>query len=278
MTNYEIATIIPARNEEKIIGKTLDSLIDQDIGKFNRIIVVNDGSEDKTYEIVKSYDRIEIVNLLNRGYNAQGTPILANVINEGLKKLCDTTIPFIMILGSDHILPENYISKIMEYMNEIKNVVICSGQINGERSVIPRGSGRIIKTAFWKKIGLSYPLNYGFETYLILKAQQLGYSVKVIDNLVSTTSRPTRTSYKKETYISYGKSLKALGYSSIYSMARIGLLSLRNPKGGLYMFKGYRNDDVQLYEPDLRKFLRSIQHKRISSILNLTRLYKNPLK
>ena len=266
MNKYKIATVIPARNEENFIDKTIKSLLNQDINEANKIIVINDGSEDRTSDIVKSYNQIEVMDLQNRGYNAQGTPILADVINEGLKKISNTKIPFVMILGADHILPNNYISQIIEYMENVKNVVICSGQIKNEMSVIPRGSGRIIKTEFWRKIGFRYPSNYGFETYLILKAQQIGYNIKVLDDLISETSRPTKKSYKKETYISYGKSLKVLGYSSIYSMARIGLISLKNPMGAFYMLLGYRNNNVELYEKDLRSFLKNIQHKKIKKI------------
>ena len=81
-----IATIIPARNEEKFIGETLTALLNQDIDD-NYIIVVNDGSEDKTKEVVDSFPNIELINIENRGFDAQGTPILARVINQGLEKL-----------------------------------------------------------------------------------------------------------------------------------------------------------------------------------------------
>ena len=60
-----IATIIPARNEEKFIGETLTALLNQDIDD-NYIIVVNDGSEDKTKEVVGSFPNIELINIENR--------------------------------------------------------------------------------------------------------------------------------------------------------------------------------------------------------------------
>jgi glycosyltransferase involved in cell wall biosynthesis len=265
-----IATIIPARNEENFIGQTLTSLLNQDIDN-NYIVVVNDGSEDRTAEVVNSFHNIELINIENRGFNAQGTPLLASVINKGLEKLIPQVnyYDYVMILGSDHILPSNYISKIVDHMNENRDIAICSGQISGEKSIVPRGSGRIVKSEFWKKIGLQYPLNFGFETYLLIKAQQVGYKIHVLNDLVSYTTRPTRTSYKKETYIAYGKSLKALGYSQLYSLARIGLISLKNPKGALYMLKGYTSNDTTLYESDVRNFLKSIQHKRIKKYLSI---------
>jgi len=262
-----IATIIPARNEEKFIGETLTALSNQDIDD-NYIIVVNDGSEDKTKEVVNSFPNIELINIENRGFDAHGTPILARVINKGLEKLLtEISHDYIMILGSDHILPSNYIRKIVDHMDHNRNVAICSGQIKDEKSKVPRGSGRIVRSSFWKAIGLQYPLKFGFETYLLIKAQQLGYSIDVLNDLISVTNRPTRKSYKKETYISYGKSLRALGYVHLYSLGRIGLISLKNPKGAIYMLQGYTSSGIEFYEEDFRSFLRSIQYRRLKQYI-----------
>jgi glycosyltransferase involved in cell wall biosynthesis len=264
-----IATIIPARNEEKFIGQTLTSLLNQDFDN-NYIVVVNDGSEDRTSEVVNSFNNIELVNIENRGFNAQGTPILATVINKGLEKLLpEVNYDYIMILGSDHILTSNYITKIVDFMDHNKEIAICSGQISGEKSIIPRGSGRIVKSEFWKSIGLQYPLNFGFEAYLLIKAQQLGYKLQVLNDLVTHTRRPTRTTYKKETYTAYGKSLRALGYNQLYAVARIGLISFKNPKGAIYMLKGYTSNDTILYESDVRNFVKQIQRERIKKYLSL---------
>jgi glycosyltransferase involved in cell wall biosynthesis len=262
-----IATIIPARNEEKFIGETLTALSNQDIDD-NYIIVVNDGSEDKTKEVVNSFPNIELINIENRGFDAHGTPILARVINQGLEKLVtEISYDYIMILGSDHILPSNYIRKIVDHMDHNRNIAICSGQIKDEKSKVPRGSGRIVRSNFWKAIGLQYPLKFGFETYLLIKAQQLGYSIDVLNDLISVTNRPTRKSYKKETYISYGKSLRALGYVHLYSLGRIGLISLKNPKGAIYMLQGYTSSGIEFYEEDFRSFLRSIQYRRLKQYI-----------
>jgi glycosyltransferase involved in cell wall biosynthesis len=262
-----VATIIPARNEEQFIGETLTALLNQDIDD-NYIIVVNDGSEDKTQEVVNSFPNIELINIENRGFDAQGTPILARVINQGLEKLVpEVSYDYIMILGSDHILPSNYIRKIVDHLDHNRDIAICSGQIKGEKSKVPRGSGRIVRSDFWKSIGLQYPLKFGFETYLLIKAQQLGYRIDVLNDLISLTSRPTRKSYKKETYISYGKSLRALGYIQLYSAGRIGLISLKNPKGAFYMLQGYTSSDIEFYEEDFRSFLRYIQYGRLKQYI-----------
>jgi len=50
----KVSIILPARNEEKFIGKCLDSLIKQDYENYE-IIVIDDSSEDLTREIILEY-------------------------------------------------------------------------------------------------------------------------------------------------------------------------------------------------------------------------------
>ncbi len=53
-TNPKVSIILPARNEEEFIGKCLDSLVKQDYENYE-IIVIDDSSEDKTWEIISEY-------------------------------------------------------------------------------------------------------------------------------------------------------------------------------------------------------------------------------
>jgi glycosyltransferase involved in cell wall biosynthesis len=50
----KISVIVPARNEEKLISKCLDSLLNQDYENYE-IIAIDDSSEDSTGEIIKKY-------------------------------------------------------------------------------------------------------------------------------------------------------------------------------------------------------------------------------
>jgi glycosyltransferase involved in cell wall biosynthesis len=270
-----IAAIMPARNEENFIDKTLAALFEQYM-QPSKVIVVNDGSTDMTAEIALTAGA-EVVNVPDRGYNVHGTPFLAGVINYGLKTLQDEEYgisenDYVLILGADHILLQNYIGTILNVMEANRSIAICSGQITGEHSVIPRGSGRIVRAKFWRSIGFRYPENFGFETYLLIKAQQQGYRVEVLPNLMTQTLRKTGINYKKSVYISYGKSLKALGYSKLYSAARIGRASMQNPKRGFCMLKGYMSNDIKMYDEELRSYFSTIQHKRIK------RYICNPIK
>jgi len=51
-----VSIIVPAHNEEKVIGRCIESLLEVDYPK-KEIIVVDDGSSDKTYWIAKRYTK-----------------------------------------------------------------------------------------------------------------------------------------------------------------------------------------------------------------------------
>ncbi|MGI0049395.1 MAG: glycosyltransferase family A protein [Nitrososphaera sp.] len=268
--SFRVGVVIPARNEEKFIAKTLTCLLNDQKIKPEHVIVVDDGSTDNTAQVASSFSA-EVIRLPDRGYQAQGNPILAEVINHGLRRIDEylygqsTTEDYVMILGADNLLPPNYISDIISEMQRDRNIAICSGIVDGEaeKNQVPRGAGRIVRANFWRQIGLEYPSKYGYEAYLVFKALQMGYATPVLTNLVTKTQRRTGKNYGRNTYIGYGKALKALGYSRLYSLGKLVLVLLRNPGGALLMFKGYSSRDIDSYDMELQRYVRSLQHEQI---------------
>lgn len=80
--NNIIAIIIPIYNGEKWVAKCLDSVLVQTYTNL-QIILVNDGSVDKSLEICEKYSikdqRILVLNKINRGQS--------NAENMGLKNV-----------------------------------------------------------------------------------------------------------------------------------------------------------------------------------------------
>ena len=64
-----VSVIIPVYNQEMYIGRCLRSLLDQSLNKNNyEIIVVNDGSTDKTFDIISGFGKyIKIINNKKHG-------------------------------------------------------------------------------------------------------------------------------------------------------------------------------------------------------------------
>lgn len=70
MNKIKFSIIIPCYNVEKYISKTIDSVLSQIFDKFE-LILINDGSKDKTKEIIEVYEkqdkRIKVINKINEG-------------------------------------------------------------------------------------------------------------------------------------------------------------------------------------------------------------------
>lgn len=76
--NPEISVVMPVYNAEKYVKETIDSIINQSFTDFE-CIIVDDGSTDKTKEIIRSYDDQRIVLIENKHH------FIAS-LNKGMKR------------------------------------------------------------------------------------------------------------------------------------------------------------------------------------------------
>ncbi|MFP7200028.1 CDP-glycerol glycerophosphotransferase family protein [Lysinibacillus halotolerans] len=107
--DYKVSIVIPAYNAEKTIERAIESVIKQDFENV-QIIVVNDGSTDRTQIIVetlqKKYSNIYLINEhSNQGVSASR--------NKGINL---ATGQFITFLDADDFYPENIFNKIYDYI------------------------------------------------------------------------------------------------------------------------------------------------------------------
>jgi len=144
-----VSVIIPCYNSGKWIGECLNSVCEQTYENIE-IIVVDDGSSDKTDEIIKAIDNplIHYFYKKNEGSSASR--------NYGIKKANGTLIAF---LDSDDVWHK---TKVEEQVNIIKkgfDFVYCDFEILGSKSsqqnelsfVNPENYKQPIKTVLLKK-------------------------------------------------------------------------------------------------------------------------------
>ena len=261
-----VDVLIPARDEEKIISKTINSLLHQEL-QPKKIIVINDGSKDDTSQIASSLG-CEVIDLPYDGIQGLDELKMANVYNVGLKNL-NSNFDYVLELNADHILPPNYISDTVKEMEKNPKLVISSGKIEGEEYqnlIIPRGSGRLIKSKFYREVGMTWPKKYGAESYFVFKAWELGYETKVFDIL--TKARKTGTNYSSSTFVNIGKACKALGYNPFYALGTFVKRSIifGNIKIFFYCLKGWLSE-VDPYDNNFRNFVNKKQKSQIQNIL-----------
>lgn len=111
------SVIIPVYNSERYIENCLKSLLNQDYQNIE-IIVVNDGSTDSSEKIIKEYSKKK--SLVKYIYQDNfGAP---SARNKGLSK---ATGDYIIFFDSDDFVEKNFISKMVEKIEEGNDLVIC---------------------------------------------------------------------------------------------------------------------------------------------------------
>jgi hypothetical protein len=101
-------------------------------------------------------------------------------------------------------------------------------------------------------------MNWGYESYILYKALQLGFEIEVFADIHTSVSRETTTNYNPKMFFNYGKAMQALGYSNLYTIGRCFVISKRKGiRSGLSMYKGYldfqKTFSIRLYKTEKRK-------------------------
>lgn len=112
-----ISIIIPCYNAEKTIKRCLESVISQTY-KNIEIVIINDGSTDKTDSIIKKYindNRIKYYNRSNHG--------IGKTRNFGIK---EATGEYITFLDSDDYLPNDAIDNLYKLAQKNKLDLVVS--------------------------------------------------------------------------------------------------------------------------------------------------------
>jgi glycosyltransferase involved in cell wall biosynthesis len=259
-TNY--AVVIIGRNEEQGVNKSVKSILNQSL-KPEKIIFVNDGSTDKTRQIVESFKDVDVIDFGEEHESWVGSANLSKVINKGIFEIKNENINYIIIMGGDTVLPINYAEYILTQMTKHPEIVIASGRVDNEYCHVPRGSARVTNLKYWKKVGLGYKTRIGYEGYHVLKADSLGLAHKVFDiNTVST--RRAGSNYSYEHWHNTGKAYKALGYAGLYVVGKAMLLASRkNIHAGFALLMGYHDNSDDFYEKEVRDYVRKQQMKLI---------------
>lgn len=134
--DYDLEVIIPAYNVEKYLEKCFDSVVSQKTKYSFLIVVVNDGSTDRTHEILAKYNNrpnIEIIEQKNRG--------LSGARNAALKHIRGRYITFV---DSDDWLFPGAIEKMMDVATENDADIVegCFKLFDGEK-LLPGYSHRL---------------------------------------------------------------------------------------------------------------------------------------
>lgn len=169
MDNIKLTVIIPVYNQEELISRALYSVPNrEDI----EVIVVNDGSVDKTEEKVKEWLVDESIKNQKVFINRKENKGVSATVNEGLEKAKGE---YTVLLGSDDYLIEDF-NKVIEQATG-EDLVYFDLEINcGDIwRVTPAtksslcGSVKLMRTKFIEGLRNDEGMKYGEDFYFYQK-------------------------------------------------------------------------------------------------------------
>ena len=135
MTNYQSVTfIIPCRNNLKYLKQAVSS-IEDNYNDYHQIVILDDASNDGTWEWIESLNKPYIKTYRNEGPDRVGHTILYDI---GIS-LAET--PVITILHSDMIVTQNYVGNMLKNLTPLS--VVSATRI--EPPLHPPGPEKYVK-------------------------------------------------------------------------------------------------------------------------------------
>jgi glycosyltransferase involved in cell wall biosynthesis len=194
-----------AYNEEAYIGRTIESIAGQTLLP-QRWVIVNDGSADRTDEIVQKYAAkypfIRLVRIHEKHARNFGAQVVA--INRGSEQLRDVDYEFIANVDSDLSFEPTYYSNLLQKFDEDPNLGLAGGFIfeeaqdgvfrsrllNSEHSV--GHAVQMLRRECYESIGGWVAMPHGGQDWVALvTAQMRGWRIKAFRDLPVFHHRPT---------------------------------------------------------------------------------------
>jgi glycosyltransferase involved in cell wall biosynthesis len=270
--------IVTCRNSEDNIKAALNSLKDQTL-KPEYVIVVNDGSTDRTTEILndvqKDWNSLHVITHSDWGYDIKR---VAKNWNEAIKLTRDKglqKVDYHLIATDDSVYSKDYAEKIIAHMDSHPNVAIVSGNYTKYKPVMPHGAGRFVRNSFFERAYWHgyYPEKMGYESAILYEANHRGYVYSVLNDARFEHTKPLGRSHK---FIEFGASMQTLGYHPLFALARFLKYfvtgSVTGRIGALYMlyyyltYKPKSEGYDSMYSEKIRKYVRKKQVDRLKKM------------
>lgn len=216
----KVTVLIPAHNEEKVIGNTIDAIMRSIYPKEKlEVIVINDSSTDRTGEVLKErakrYPNLKVLEI-KPPLGAKGK---ANALNQGLKLASGD---FIVVYDADNTPERRAILNLVRFILDDPNLGAVVGKFrtrNKDRSILTRfinietlsfqwlvqssrnylwglatipGTNFIIRKELLEKIGGWETSSLTEDTELTIRIYQSGYRILWIPYAVTWEQEPER--------------------------------------------------------------------------------------
>lgn len=213
----KFSIIIPAKNEEKVIGRTLDAMLKLNYpADKTEIIIVEDGSKDKTPEICEKYarsfpERIKLVRrkesngkpgALNYALNFATGDVIAifdadtipskNVLLKAAKYFKEENVAGIQGKIYNINSNQNFLTKYVSYQIKFQYEIYMNGK-DAMRLFVPlNGSCYFVKRNVILEVGGWDENQLSEDTELAARLTEKGYRIKYAPDIISWQETPSK--------------------------------------------------------------------------------------
>jgi glycosyltransferase involved in cell wall biosynthesis len=279
--------ITPARNEEVLIGKTLESVSSQTKPPF-RWVIVDDGSTDGTAEIVRGYaNRFPWIQLVQRPQRMERSFAgKVHAFNAGLEQVQSLEFDLLANLDSDLSFEPDYLEFLVRQFEKDPRLGVAGTPFieNGYDSAkdsfegethVPGGCQMFRRKCFEDIGGYIIHRAGGVDWTACATARLKGWKTRSFREKRFHHYRPLGTAERgaHAALFSYGEKDYYLGNSPIWQIFRIAYRAIKKPviTGSLALLAGYLWAAVRRIPrpvgPELIRFHRKEQMVKLASIL-----------
>ncbi len=272
--------IIPAHNEEKNILFCLESLKNQ-IFKDYKIVVVNDGSTDKTQEIAEEFIKKNINHLpffilnLPASSHEPGAKVV-RTFNKALENVDLGDFDVICKFDADIIFPENYLEKLNEVYEKNPKAGMVSGLVYIEKNgnwIFENLSSKnhvrgpiksYRKECFLAMNGLRAVL--GWDNIDVMLCKMHGFEVITLKEIWVKHLRPTAYKYKNQRARKLGEYFYNIGLNFPLTAISSAKSSLKNKSFSEFFItiKSFcQQKEKRILSKEEIKFIRNLRWKQM---------------
>ncbi|MBV8376389.1 MAG: glycosyltransferase family 2 protein [Verrucomicrobia bacterium] len=286
--------VTAARNEEKFIETTIQSVVAQ-TSLPEWWVIVDDGSTDRTAEIVESYaSRYPWIELLRRPKRLdRNFAAKAHAVNAGLEQLQPLQFEVIGNLDADVSFEPDYMQFVMQKFADDPELGVAGtpfteegydstkDSFEGENYVA--GPCQLFRRRCFQEIGGYVPNPAGGVDWIaVMTARMKGWKVQSFSEKRFHHHRTMGTAERGvlAALFSYGEKDYYLGGSPVWQLCRVAYRIKKKPvlTGGLALLFGYTWAAIRRVKrpvsPELVRFHRREQMKKLGTVLRTLLRFK----
>lgn len=276
-TNPRIALITPVRDEEEYVEAMICSIVEQQTRPL-KWLIVDDGSTDKTPNIVRSYCRkFEFIELLELPVRSERRPGGEGAVAAALQKLNLSQYNYLARFDADLLFESDYFARLIDEFEQYPTLGIAGGglYVYKDGELVPerapsyhvRGALKMYRRECFEELG-GLSNDIGWDTIDEVYSWSRGWRTRSFCDIRVIHRRPTGSGlHASRVYRERGRAEYLTWSHPVFVLLKAGLIGLDRVSHAWCFFcgflDGYVNRRPRLQDRVFKRTRRSQQLSRM---------------